>query len=446
MEESAISREDIKAKLEQWRKWNYYPCGTVFGPIAKEYGLSFVDATLLSWIRYLSKGTQSHSVEHNGQKYVWMHYQTAIDHNPMMGVSNKLVLGRHMVDMEKKGILLRFDENKADSSRSYFCVPSDVSYFLYATIEHGDDLSRICREWLQWTKTGKMEHLSIIPEDAPVQTAEVPTLSPEFLAFIKKVTDVSAFRPNLYDKEGTPYKGMVALNKWYDALLDGTFVKQFHAVNPDYDYTTIGAVTELEILKAIQKAPAFIDKLPTLILAYKTKRSILLDTIAKSRGKSGGTTYSTVIPDSDKTAMKGDKFFQSGLYWMKKMYSSFDMSDAVVSQLWELQKWYVQFYDDLCAINIPGEYRYTIGKNGFDKMGEFLGTYARITGKSPTVYDLKIDSYWWKKFALYVLKGHRCKILLDESIYRKDADNRDASERLYEDRPYDYSSDSDDCS
>jgi hypothetical protein len=352
--------------------------------------------------------------------------------------------------MEKLGILLRFDENKTDSSRSYFCVPDDVAYFLYATIEHGDDLARICKEWIQWKKTGELTPLPTIPKEVSHETplslfdtkiVTMPSLSKQFLEFIEKVKKVSNFKPNLYDKEGNPYKGMVELNKWYDALLQGTFATKFKPVNPDYDYTTIGPVSEEMILQAIQKAPAFIEKLPQLFMAFKSKRSILLDTIVHLKPTKATAPY---IADDEKTAMKENKGFQNGLYWMKRMYSAFDMSNPVVMQLWELQKWYEARYYDLVEINTPGQFAFKIGKKGFDRMGEFLGSYAKSRGKPPTVQDLKLDSYWWQRFAVYMLKGHSCKILLDESVFRKESEKLDANERLYEERPYDYQGDAND--
>jgi hypothetical protein len=137
--------------------------------------------------------------------------------------------------------------------------------------------------------------------------------------------------------------------------------------------------------------------------------------------------------------MKEDKYFQSSLMWMKKMYSLFNMTEDVVQRLWESHNWYIDNYNDLESINRAGQYRNTVGKHGFDKMGEFIGVFARSQGKSPTAQDLKLDSWWWKKFALYMEKAHGCKILMDESIYRKAAERADATERLYGDRSYDFS-------
>jgi len=437
----SVSDDELNAKLEQWKKWNYYPCGTVFGPIAQEYGLSFVDATILSWLRYLSKSTHSSSILHNGLKYVWLHYQTALEHNPMMGITNKLVFGRHIGRMEKLGILLRFDQNESDSSRSYFRVPPDLEYFIYATIDHGTDLERICSEWIQWKKTGEVPSaVEKVSVDKPVFTS----LTERFVEFVDTVKSISKFKPNLYDKDGEPFKGMLVMNQWYDALLDGTFATKFKPSNPDYDYTTIGAVTEQEMLRAIQKAPAFVDKLPQYILAYKTKRSMLLDAIVAMRDKVGHTIGSTakqlIVSDDDKVAMQEDKRFQEGLMWIKKMNSAFLMSAQNVLQLWEIHKWYKTNFDDLKNMPNNKDFAYNVGRDGIYKMGEFLGTYSRTTGKPVMPQDLKVDSYWWQRFALYMLKSHSCKIIFDEGVYRRTEEAQSKHEQLYEARPSDYQS------
>lgn len=432
-EVSTITQAEITEKAAEWRKINYYPCGKVFGPIAYEYNLGFVDATILSWLWYLLHHKKSEQVKVGGLVYVAMHYATVIEHNPMMNIENIRVLGRHVVSMEKKGILLRHVETTATGTQFYFTFAENAAYFLFMTVVSSEDIPRICQEWLQWKATGEFKSTVPTPDEPSAPVA----LSERFVKFIENVKATTNFQPNLYDKDGIPYKGMVELEKWYNALLDGTFAVTYKPANPDYDYTTIGPVNAAQILKAIQRAPLFVTKLPQFFMAFKTKRSMLLDTIAHDNKLKPQATKSE-ISDEDREDMKEDSCFQSSLVWMKKMYPAFDLTNGVVQRLWELHNWYIDNYDDLNSINKPGQYGYAVGKHGFDKMGEFIGVFARSQGKSPMVQDLKLDSWWWKKFALYMEKAHGCKILMDESIYRKATERDDANERLYEARSYDF--------
>jgi len=70
-----------------------------------KWGLDSNDAIILRWFVDFYHSGKMAKVEHEGETYLWVNYQTCIDDLPIMRIKNKQVLARHFKKMVSCGLM-----------------------------------------------------------------------------------------------------------------------------------------------------------------------------------------------------------------------------------------------------------------------------------------------------------------------------------------------------
>jgi hypothetical protein len=252
-------------------------------------------------------------------------------------------------------------------------------------------------------------------------------LSEDFLWFLHELKAETKFNVNKNDKDGKPFKTVLKLQEMYEALLDGSFVQKFSPASKTYDFSTIGPVTEAEILKVAASAPDYIDTINTLIIHYKTKRSELLESVHRIRNYTP-PVKKWEAPDPE------DTNFAGFIKIVKEQNPNFKWDEERLAGAWNLHKWYKENYKDVQEMNTK-DLKNEITA-GLYKMGTSFGSFtAKNRTWIPRFEDFHVDSKFWKSYAAFSLKFRGgVKILLDEGFYRRKAKDEVARELLYESR------------
>ena len=77
-----------------------------------KWGLDSNDAIILRWFVDFYLSGKMAKVEHDGETYLWINYQTCIDDLPIMRIKNKEVLARHFKKFEQCGLMKRHISRK----------------------------------------------------------------------------------------------------------------------------------------------------------------------------------------------------------------------------------------------------------------------------------------------------------------------------------------------
>ena len=435
-----MGTDELQELCASWRETARYPCGGgIYGPVAAEYNLSYTEAALLGWIKWLLDGTKTNILIIDGKDYAWMCYSTFLRYYKMVPVSSTHNLSTVIRKLVERGLLEKYNQHDPETGhRVYFHIPMQVRHFLFYQTKADIDTETVCKEWLQYKATG-----AVVPQPTPSGDNLFPEESkskplPEwFVSFIDHVKEVSHLKPKIQDGNGKTYKGITTVYNQYGALLDGSFVAKYKPENPSYDYTTIGPVTAEEIAEACKRIPAYVTSLPNFFRNFKSGKSPLLDVIAEMRtGKKVPYKPVTKIEKSDKDEMVADQIFQDALKMIKRMYQRFDFSEPVVAALWKLHNWYLEHRKDL--VEQDKRYGTIIGRNAMLGLAEFLGRMAARKNRTPYPADLVLGSPYWDEFALSVKKSIGVKIVFDEALYNRADQRGDQLERLFEQRPDDY--------
>jgi hypothetical protein len=425
---------DADELFQKWRKIAMH-CNGVCGPVANEYDLGYIEATILGWIRFLSTGARTKKIEHNGKQYVWVQYQAMADRYPMMGSNTPRTIGRYVALLESKGLLERFDEKTVMKTKVHFHIPEHVEHFLFPDIQTINDLERLCKEWVAH-KTGEALAEEVVEEKGEEMvdlfakaedSKPAKALSEDFLWFLHELKGKTKFSVNRYDKDGKPFKTVLKLQEMYEALLDGSFVQKFAPASKTYDFSTIGPVTEAEILKVAASAPDYIDTINTLIIHYKTKRSELLESVHRIRNYTP-PVKKWEAPDPE------DKNFAGFVDIVKQQNPNFKWDEERLAGAWNIHKWYKENYKDVQEMNTKDQKGDITA--GLYKMGTSFGSFtAKNRTWIPRFEDFHVDSKFWKSYAAFSLKFRGgVKILLDEGFYRRKAKEEVERELLYESR------------
>lgn len=406
-----------------WHQMAWIPI-QVFQPVAVELGLTFNECALLSWLRKLKSYPNVVTMQVDGIPHYWMAYSSLVNRVPLMGIESERSMIRLVAGLVSKGVITKYVQNDLiHKRRAFLAVNPKYESFLFATAMNTADVDALYEKWQRLQKGEEMVDLFAKAEDSKPAKA----LSEDFLWFLHELKGKTKFNVNRYDKDGKPFKTVLKLQEMYEALLDGSFVQKFAPASKTYDFSTIGPVTEAEILKVAASAPDYIDTINTLFIHYKTKRSELLESVHRIRNYTP-PVVKREPPDPE------DTNFAGFIDIVKEQNPNFKWDEERLAGAWNLHKWYKQNYKDVQEMNVKDQKNEITA--GLYKMGTSFGSFtAKNRTWIPRYEDFHVDSKFWKSYAAFSLKFRGgVKILLDEGFYRRKAKEEVQRELLYESR------------
>ena len=138
-----------------------------------KWGLDSNDAIILRWFVDFYLSGKMAKVEHDGETYLWVNYQTCIDDLPIMRIKNKEVLARHFKKFEQCGLMKRHISRKGGIYTCFKLVEKEYIK-LIEKVERSTENRRVD------FKVGNERPKSREDVDSKVETKDSSIIDPSF--------------------------------------------------------------------------------------------------------------------------------------------------------------------------------------------------------------------------------------------------------------------------
>ena len=90
-----------------------------------DWNLDLVDTLMLRWFIDFYHSGKMAKIEHEGEIYLWVNYQSCIDNLPIMRITNKQVIARHFKKLVTCGLMKDYLSTKGGVYTCFKIIESE---------------------------------------------------------------------------------------------------------------------------------------------------------------------------------------------------------------------------------------------------------------------------------------------------------------------------------